>query len=100
MTTTQQTRTSNPQPLQVADFNSDGRLDFYFGFEMLFATGGGAYQAMSNPSLYPSAGVVKDVAWGDVNGDGLLDLIIARTVSSSSRTLPRARPSCANYLTC
>lgn len=70
--------------MQIADFNRDGRPDIYFGMEMLLASGGGAYTAIDTPSLYPGAGWTKDIAWGDVNGDGLLDLIITRAVRYSA----------------
>lgn len=57
-------------PLLVADFNSDGNLDLATGGYFYFGQGDGTF-----PVSNGSSGAPTFVATGDVNGDGLLDLL-------------------------
>jgi hypothetical protein len=79
-------------PLHVADFDGDGRADFYFAFNgchtpcngvvVEFSNGDGTFQAVnaSNGDSSPGAGDPFDVIAGDFNNDGILD-IAAATIS-------------------
>jgi uncharacterized protein (TIGR03437 family) len=67
-----------PLYLAATDFNRDGKLDLAVSFQrnwpglaIMLGTGGGAFQP---PVLY--AGVGGQVLIGDLNGDGIPDLVI------------------------
>ena len=72
----------NPSPLAGGDFNGDGNTDV-----VVFGNGSpnsGAYVLLGNgtggfatPTLYPTGGIDGQLATGDFNGDGRLDLAVA-----------------------
>jgi hypothetical protein len=67
----------------VADFNRDGRPDvlLYDDAALLVNEGGGVFThaKVTLPPVFPSTAGVNRIAWADVNGDGLLDLITSST---------------------
>jgi hypothetical protein len=71
-----------PGSVEIADFNSDGKLDIVVANEqsnnvtILLGDGGGGFtQAKGSP--FPAGHLPNDIAIGDFNGDGKLDLAIA-----------------------
>jgi hypothetical protein len=74
---------ANPQSVVLADFNGDGNLDIVTtnqfdlsqhasGIDVLFGNGDGTFQA---PRFLRTDGLVTVLIAGDLNGDGLPDLI-------------------------
>ncbi len=72
----------NPSPLAGGDFNGDGNTDVVVfgngsptsGAYVLLGNGAGGFAA---PAFYPTGGIDGQLATGDFNGDGRLDLAVA-----------------------
>ena len=70
-------------PVLVGDFNGDGKADLLESQSILLGNGDGTFQPpLALPSL-PSCGrfcreISRDFATGDFNGDGRLDIALAR----------------------
>src|SRR5437762_10819753 len=73
-----------PGPLEIADFNGDGRLDvagvlFFEGNSYVSALLGNGDGTFQSPVLYEVCSIAKSIAAADVNGDGKLDLVLAKS---------------------
>ncbi len=74
-------------PTVVADFNGDGKLDFFAGADLTtwLGNGDGAFrQVVSGVSL--PANTFSSILAADVNGDGKIDLLFIPINSSSTPT--------------
>jgi hypothetical protein len=65
------------------DYDNDGDLDLYFanyssGNKLLRNDGNGVFVDVTTGPLADAGGFVKNVAWGDYDNDGDLDLFIAK----------------------
>jgi FG-GAP-like repeat len=73
-----------PAPIAVADVNHDGYLDILVAnaddrtLSVLLGDGRGRFRPAPDP-LIPTGESPNDIAVGDFNGDGNLDLVIANT---------------------
>lgn len=83
-------RRSDAEHVRSADFNNDGIMDILFISEddethdLFFGDGRGGFADMSH--LLPGKSQANGVAVGDVNGDGLPDIVLGNTTEGSSRT--------------
>jgi hypothetical protein len=72
--------------LRAGDLDGDGRLDLAFdnstAVSILFNTGGGGFSAQTDLPI--TGGFALGLTLDDVNGDGLLDLIVADQATPSS----------------
>ena len=78
--------------LVTGDFNHDGHLDAAFAFgdvvTVLEGTGTGAFGSETHTTLsLPHGAQSAGAAVGDFNGDGILDLAVATTQSTSGQVL-------------
>jgi hypothetical protein len=82
----------NPMRLAVADLNADGKPDLAVADENCCATnslavllgkGDGTFRA----PLLSTPGVASDIAAGDLNGDGKIDLVLAGEYAGSVRVV-------------
>lgn len=86
---------SGPSGVAIADVNKDGRPDLIVsnfgpskngaGVSVLLAQGGGGFQA---PVLYPAGSGPVAVATGDLNGDGLPDVVVVNGGTPGSASDP------------
>jgi len=73
-----------PGQLVVADFRNDGKLDvavsdgFANAVTLLLGNGDGTFAAPQRLTVGPSNSAASDLAVGDFNGDGKLDLAVIR----------------------
>ena len=80
---------------KLGDLNGDGILDLvtagYSGandwVSVQLGSGGGTFGAAASYST--GAGLTRDVSLGDINGDGILDLVTTGTSAGSGRTIAR-----------
>ncbi len=89
-----------PTGVGIGDFNGDGKIDLAVGTQcgnsptcenmgidslsILLGNGDGTFQSQMMPALTGPQGLlggITSMTIGDLNGDGLLDLIAARTIS-------------------
>src|SRR5258708_1561805 len=83
----------NPSPLLTADFNRDGNLDLAImnyndaavnTISMMLGNGNGTFQP---PVLYDVGAQNTQIAAGDLDGDGNLDLVILNLGNSDNPTI-------------
>lgn len=79
----------------IADFDHDGFRDVlitgYHGIELFRNLGDGTFQAIASKSGLTSDRWSTSAAWGDINGDGSLDLYVASYVNWSFENHPECR---------
>jgi hypothetical protein len=86
--------------IRTGDFNGDGNSDLVVGdyfqvgnanqnLRVLLGKPDGTFEASLKSSVAPRAGVI-DIAVGDVNRDGKLDIVVAAILGSGSNTFTRA----------
>lgn len=79
----------------IADFDNDGFRDVlitgYHGIELFQNLGDGTFQAMTAEAGLTSNRWSTSAAWGDINGDGSLDLYVAGYVNWSFQNHPECR---------
>lgn len=73
--------------LTLADINGDGRADVVSAGDSLGVMLGNANSTFAPPILYPLADRARDMATGDVNEDGRLDVITICDLSPHSTVL-------------
>ena len=85
---------TRPTSVTLGDVNGDGRLDIVTAnsnstnASVLLGTGGSAITATFSPQQTFATGTgTSSVALGDVNGDGVLDMITANQTSNSASVL-------------
>lgn len=79
----------------IADFDNDGFRDAlitgYHGIELFRNLGDGTFQTMAAKAGLASDRWSTSAAWGDINGDGSLDLYVASYVNWSFENHPECR---------
>ena len=77
----------------VADYDNDGDPDLlvtgYGGLALFRNNGEGTFSELSQPAGLRDSQWSTSAAWGDLNGDGLLDLYVAHYVDWSFQKHPR-----------
>src|SRR5437588_8627587 len=73
---------------KAVDFNSDGREDLFVfpdnshtSFNILLSTGDGSYRQVG-PFTTPDNASINSVAYGDFNGDGFADIMVAGSATT------------------
>ena len=91
---------NEPQDIALYDMNGDGSLDILFsGRSDIPADGGAIYQILLNQGSFVSVTrlvsrqkTVYEIAIGDINGDGVIDLVWAEGDSIMTGSVPYGQP--------
>jgi FG-GAP-like repeat/FG-GAP repeat len=83
---------ADPVAVAVADTNQDGKPDLVTAnlasndFSLLLGNGDGTYQTSSNTTFTGITSPVQNIIIGDLNGDGIADVIVANNTNNTGTT--------------